>query len=232
MKQRLICAVDTTSRARAESLAATLDGEVGALKFGLEFFNAHGLAGVRGTAGSRHRVFLDLKLHDIPATVAGGLASVLPLAPFLVTVHAAGGAAMMRQAMEAVAAADRPGTRVLAVTVLTSLDDADARATGVGGSLRDQVLRLAELAQASGVDGVVCSPFEVRGIRRVCGPEFLVVVPGIRLPGDSRDDQKRVMTPGEAIAAGASFLVAGRSITRAADPVEAARRIVDDMAGA
>ena len=176
--------------------------------------------------------FLDLKLHDIPVTVAGGLSAILPLRPFLTTIHAAGGEAMMRAAMEAVSAAGEERPRVLAVTMLTSMDDADASVTGVRGRVCDQVLRLAELAQACGVDGIVCSPREIREVRRICSPQFLVVAPGIRLPGDSRDDQKRALTPGEAIAAGASYLVAGRSITRAKDPVAAARRIVDDMARA
>ena len=232
LKRRLLCAIDTTCLARASTLAASREGHVGALKFGMEFFNLHGPAGIRETAGNRHGVFLDLKLHDIPATVAGGLSAILPLGPFLTTIHAAGGEAMMHAAMEAVSAAGEERPRVLAVTMLTSMDDTDAAITGVRGRVRDQVLRLAELAQACGVDGIVCSPNEIREVRRICGPQFLVVAPGIRLPGDSHDDQKRAMTPGEAIAAGASYLVAGRSITRAEDPVAAARRIVDDMARA
>ena len=231
-KRRLICAVDTTSPARASALAEALEGHVGALKFGLEFFHANGAAGVREVAGKRHRVFLDLKLHDIPATVAGGLRAIVPLGPFLTNVHATGGPDMMRAAMEAVLPAGRDRPLLVAVTMLTSMDDADAGAVGMRDGVCGQVLRLAELARDCGLDGVVCSPREIREVRRRCGPEFLIVVPGIRLPGDSRDDQKRTMTPGEAVAAGASYIVVGRSITRAADPAAAARRVVDDMGAA
>ena len=228
-RQHLVCAIDTTCTERASSLVSRLENHVGAFKFGMEFFYAHGVAGVRAAAGEEARIFLDLKLNDIPATVAGGLRALLPLAPFMTTIHATGGSDMMRAAMEAVTPAGDARPKVLAVTVLTSMDDDDVEATGGRGSVRDQVLRLTELALDTGVDGVVCSPREIAEVRRLCGPGFLVVTPGIRPGGDGCDDQKRTMSPADAVTAGASFLVIGRPITRAPDPVAAAARIVADM---
>lgn len=228
-RQHLVCAIDTTCTERASSLVSRLEDHVGAFKFGMEFFYAHGVAGVRTVAGEEARIFLDLKLNDIPATVAGGLRALLPLAPFMTTIHATGGPDMMRAAMEAVAPAGDARPKVLAVTVLTSMDDDDVEVTGGRGSVRDQVLRLTELALDTGVDGVVCSPREIADVRRLCGPGFLVVTPGIRPGGDRCDDQKRTMSPADAVTAGASFIVVGRPITRAPDPAAAAARIVDDM---
>ena len=228
-RKHLVCAIDTTCTERASSLVSRLEGHVGAFKFGMEFFYAHGVAGVRTVAGDENRIFLDLKLNDIPATVAGGLRSLLPLAPFMTTVHATGGPDMMRAAMEAVAPAGDARPKVLAVTVLTSMDDDDVEVTGGRGSVRDQVLRLTELALETGVDGVVCSPREIAEVRRLCGPGFLVVTPGIRPEGNGCDDQKRTLSPGDAVAAGASYIVVGRPITRAPDPAAAAARIVADM---
>ncbi len=228
-RKHLVCAIDTTCTERASSLVSRLEGQVGAFKFGMEFFYAHGVAGVRTVAGDENRIFLDLKLNDIPATVAGGLRALLPLAPFMTTIHATGGPDMMRAAMEAVAPAGDARPKVLAVTVLTSMDDDDVEVTGGRGSVRDQVLRLTELALETGVDGVVCSPREIAEVRRLCGPGFLVVTPGIRPGGHGCDDQKRTMSPGDAVTAGASFIVVGRPITRAPDPAAAAARIVADM---
>lgn len=228
-RKHLVCAIDTTCTERASSLVSRLEGHVGAFKFGMEFFYAHGAASVRTVAGEQVRIFLDLKLNDIPATVAGGLRALLPLAPFMTTVHATGGPDMMRAAMEAVAPAGDARPKILAVTVLTSMDDDDVEVTGGRGSVRDQVLRLTELALDTGVDGVVCSPREIADVRRLCEPGFLVVTPGIRPGGVGCDDQKRTMTPEDAVAAGASFIVVGRPITRAPDPAEAAARIVADM---
>ena len=152
-RKHLVCAIDTTCTERASSLVSRLEGHVGAFKFGMEFFYAHGAASVRTVAGEQVRIFLDLKLNDIPATVAGGLRALLPLAPFMTTVHATGGPDMMRAAMEAVAPAGDARPKVLAVTVLTSMDDDDVEVTGGRGSVRDQVLRLTELALDTGVDG-------------------------------------------------------------------------------
>ncbi len=229
--RRLLCAVDTTDLGEAGALAAALKGHIGALKLGLEFFCAHGPQGVRQVVGDQHGLFLDLKLHDIPNTVAGGLRGIAPIGPFLTTIHTSGGAGMMRAAMDAAAEAGADRPKVVAVTTLTSMDDSDLDDVGMKGPVADQVLRLADLAQSTGVDGVVCSAHETRRLRGHCGPDFLLVVPGIRPVWASTDDQKRIMTPGEAIDAGASYLVVGRPITRADDPAEAADRIIEDMAG-
>ena len=230
---RLLCAVDTTDLDVATSLARRLKGRVGGLKLGLELFCAHGPAGVAKVVGLEHRLFLDLKLHDIPNTVAGGLRGIAPLQPFLTTVHAAGGAAMLRGAMAAALrageqnGADRP--KVLAVTLLTSIDKNDLTSIGMKGPVRDQVLRLADLAREAGADGVVCSALEVRALRERCGEDFLLVVPGVRPAWSTAHDQKRIVTPAEAIGAGADYLVVGRPITQAKDPVEAAGLILDEM---
>ena len=228
-RRRLLCALDTTRLLSAAALAAQLEDRVGGLKLGNAFFGAHGPPGVRTVAGERHRVFLDLKFHDIPATVAGGVRAVTALRPFLLTVHAAGGPAMMRAAVAAAREAGKAAPRVIAVTVLTSMDADDLDAVGIRGPVDDRAARLADLAQDCGADGVVCSPHEAGRLRRQCGLDFILVTPGIRLPRARGDDQKRVLTPGEAFAAGASYLVVGRPIAQADDPVAAVERIVDDM---
>lgn len=228
---RIICAVDTHEQETADRLVAATGDHVGGLKLGLEFFLAHGQAGVRRTVGGR-RLFLDLKLHDIPNTVVGGLRSVLSLQPWFLTLHTAGGREMMRRAADAArsAAVDEASrTRLLGVTVLTSLGDGDLSATGQRGPVLDQVLRLAGLARESELDGVIASPHEVEAVRAECGSDFLIVTPGVRPAWAAADDQKRVMSPAEAIAAGADYLVIGRPITRATDPAAAVRRIVDEI---
>ena len=218
----ILCAIDTPDMDRAHALIAATAGAVGGVKLGLEFFVAHGPAGIRQAAGDQKNVFLDLKLHDIPNTVAGAIRAALPLDPLLITLHCTGGAAMMRAAVEARGGAR---TRLLGVTVLTSLDTGDLAATGQTGPVESQVQRLALLAQEAGLDGVVCSPQEVALIRAACRKDFLVVVPGIRPAGAAVGDQKRVLTPRAAIEAGADYLVIGRPITESADPGEAARAI-------
>ena len=210
-------AIDTPDVARA--LVDAVAGHVGGIKLGLEFFVANGPAGVAALAGLP--LFIDLKFHDIPNTVAGAVRSLAPLRPAVLTVHAAGGRAML----EAAKAAALPGCKVVAVTVLTSLDGGDLNDIGVGGDVAAQVARLAGLARASGLDGIVCSPHEVAAAKAVW-PEGYFVVPGVRPAGSDIGDQKRVMTPGEALAAGASMLVIGRPITGATDPAAAARAIV------
>jgi len=229
-RDRVFCAIDTADLEEARLLAEMLAGEIGALKLGKEFFTAHGPDGVRLVAGGQHRVFLDLKFHDIPNTVAGGVRAAARLRADMLTVHASGGPAMLRAAVEASRAAVPPGPKILAVTVLTSLDDADLAAVGQRGPARDQVLRLAKLSAGCGVDGLVCSPHEVALLRAELGGDVALVVPGVRPAWASSDDQKRVMTPAEAVAAGADHLVIGRPITRSDDPVGAARRIVDEIA--
>ena len=222
----ILCALDTPELARAEALIAAVTPAVGGIKLGLEFFVAHGPAGIRQVASSAANVFLDLKLHDIPNTVAGAVRAALALDPFLITLHCAGGAAMMRAAVDARGARR---TKLLGVTVLTSLDDADLAATGQNGPAEAQVRRLALLAKSAGLDGVVCSPQEVAMLRQACGKGFLLVVPGIRPAGAVIGDQKRVQTPRAAIEAGADYLVIGRPITEAPDPSAAARAILAEL---
>jgi orotidine-5'-phosphate decarboxylase len=174
-------------------------------------------------------IFLDLKLHDIPNTVAGGIRAVAGIGVAIVNIHAAGGAAMMRAAAEAANAAGAKSLKVVGVTVLTSLDASDLAATGVAGGTSEQVVRLAKLARASGLDGVVCAAHEIEMLRRELGRKFMLIVPGIRPAGAALADQKRTMTPREALALGADILVIGRPITAAADPAAAARAIRDDL---
>lgn len=229
---RILVALDTTDVERAFALGRAVRGLVGGVKLGKEFFTAHGPQGVRRVAELGLPVFLDLKFHDIPNTVAGAVRAALPLRPFMLNVHGSGGAAMMRAA--AAAAREVPPEArplVLAVTVLTSLGDEDLASVGVAGSAMDQVTRLARLAQESGLDGVVCSAREVAVLREVCGPDFKLVVPGIRPAWSTTDDQKRVVTPGEAVARGADYLVIGRPITGAVDPGQAAERISAELNG-
>ncbi len=224
---RLIPAIDTADPRRAADLAARLLGHCGALKCGLELFAAEGPAAVRAMPAVP--IFLDLKLHDIPNTVAGAVRALLPLRPAMLTLHAAGGQAMLAAAREAAEAAGADRPILLAVTVLTSLDTAALAAIGVGDPPAAQVVRLAKLALAAGADGLVCSPREVAPIRDACGAAPLLVVPGIRPPGSAAGDQARVATPAEAVAAGADWLVIGRPITGAADPAAAAQAIAAQL---
>jgi len=225
----ILCAIDTPDLARAQHLIAATAHGVGGVKLGLEFFTAHGPSGIRQAAGAQKNLFLDLKLHDIPNTVAGAVKSGLALDPLLLTIHCAGGPAMMRAAVEARGSAR---TKIVGVTVLTSLDDNDLAATGQVGPAAEQVQRLALLAKTNGLDGIVCSPQEVAMLREVCGKDFILVVPGIRPAGAAIGDQKRVQTPRDAIAAGATYLVIGRPITEAPDPAAAAQAILAEIAHA
>ena len=220
---RLIVALDTADIACASGWADAVAPHCGMFKLGLEFFLANGAAGVRAIAG--RPIFLDLKLHDIPNTVAGATRAVLPLGPRMLTVHAAGGAAMVAAAREAAESggADRP--LILAVTVLTSLAADDLAAIGVPDQPAAQVLRLARLAVGAGADGLVCSPLEVAMLRQELGGGPTLVVPGIRPAGSAVGDQARVTTPEAALAAGADWIVVGRPITAAPDPGQAAASI-------
>ena len=215
-------ALDLPRLDAAEVLARKVRAHVGGLKLGLEFFCAHGAHGVHEIAKVGLPIFLDLKLHDIPNTVAAAMQAIHVLQPAIVTVHAAGGRAMMEDAK----AAAGEHTRVVAVTVLTSLDEGDLTAVGVNASAHDQALRLADHAHSAGLDGIVCSGHEVAAVRRQWKDGFFVV-PGLR-PADPQAkhaDQKRIVTPRNALDAGASVLVIGRPISRAEDPLEAARAI-------
>lgn len=230
MPAPVFAALDTTDLDHAKSLARAVAPHVLGVKLGMEFFYAHGPAGARAVAGETP-LFLDLKLHDIPNTVAGGLRAVLNhVRPRYINVHAGGGPEMLARAAEAVAEASNGETRILAVTVLTSLDGSDLAAIGQKGPPDEQVLRLAQLARQQCCHGVVCSPAEVAMLRREMGPDFDLVVPGIRPAGSDAQDQKRIMTPPDAVAAGATALVIGRPITGAADPGEAARAIAASLA--
>jgi orotidine-5'-phosphate decarboxylase len=219
---RLIVALDTPDLHQAQQWASQVAPHCGLVKLGLEFFTAHGPAGVRAMTG--RPIFLDLKLHDIPNTVSGAIRSLLPLAPAMITVHAAGGRAMIGAARRALReAAGRP--LLLAVTVLTSLDRAALAETGVAADPAQHALHLARLALAAGADGLVCSPHEVAALRAAFGDTPTLVVPGIRPAGSAAHDQARVMTPDQALAAGADWIVVGRPITGAADPAAAAAAI-------
>jgi orotidine-5'-phosphate decarboxylase len=230
-RERLIVALDVPEPEVALALAEALAPVVGYFKVGLELFGAAGPDLVRRLVARRARVFLDLKLHDIPATVGRSVSVLGRLGVSLLTVHAAGGPEMLRQAVAAAAAADSPPA-VLAVTALTSLDAADLRAVGIALSPAELVVRRARLAADCGVAGVVSSVQEAAAVRAVVAPGFFVVTPGIRPAGAAVGDQKRVGTPAGAIAAGASHLVVGRPIRDAPDPVAAARALVDEVAAA
>jgi orotidine-5'-phosphate decarboxylase len=225
MSSRIFCAVDTADFNTAKNLARGLAGHVAGLKLGLEFFASHGPQGYKALAMQGPPVFLDLKFMDIPNTVANAVTALLPLRPDFISIHAGGGPAMIRAAADAAAAggADRP--KILAVTVLTSLNDADLNAVGIPDNPAAQALRLARLSKESGADGVVSSPAEVAQLREACGKDFILMVPGIRPVGSDKGDQKRVMTPKDAVAAGADYVVIGRPITGAPDPLAMAKAI-------
>lgn len=221
-------AIDTGDLGHAKELSAAISEAGCGVKVGMEFFNAHGPQGVQMILESRVRpsVFLDLKYHDIPNTVAGAVKSACSLDVAYLNVHAAGGAAMMQAAQAACAAC----TRLLAVTVLTSLDDSALEEVGQRGPAVDQVTRLARLTHASGLAGIVCSAHEIKHIRNALPNDFILMVPGIRPEGSKGDDQRRTMTPREAMDAGATHLVIGRPITGAPNPADAARAILQSVA--
>jgi len=232
---KLLVALDVESGERALQLAADLRGLVGGFKIGKRLFTTEGPDLVRRLAGAGDRVFLDLKFHDIPNTVAQAVEAAVETGAWMVNVHASGGAAMMQAAVaagaEAAARLGRPRPLLIGVTVLTSMDAAALASVGVQRPLLDQVLALAELAQTAGLDGVVASPQETREIRRARGPAFAIVTPGIRgaSAGEARDDQSRTMSPIEAVRAGSSYLVVGRPIIAAPDPRAAAEAIVNEI---
>jgi orotidine-5'-phosphate decarboxylase len=229
-KDRLAVALDLPDGRSALNIADRLGDTVRWLKVGMELYFAAGNALVTELRQRGYRIFLDLKLHDIPNTVAGGVNSVAHLGAELLTIHASGGATMLRAAAKA--AEENPSLRLLAVTVLTSMDAAELNAIGVSDSPAVQVPRLARQAWNSGIRGMVCSAEEVGALRKEFGPEAFLVVPGIRPAGSATDDQKRIATPQDAIAAGASMLVLGRPITKAPDPAGAAKEILTTISRA
>jgi len=235
-RDRVFVALDVERLDEADALLDRLTGEVGGCKIGNQLFTAAGPVAVEHALKRGFRVFLDLKYHDIPNTVAGAVREATRLGVFVLNVHASGGAAMLRAAGEAAAKASKeftvPRPLVIGVTVLTSLDRrALETEVGVSASVDAHVLRLAEQARAAGLDGCVASPREIRLLRNALGRAWVIVTPGIR-PVDRDDDQVRTATPGAAVAAGADYLVVGRPITAAPDPVAAARRIVEEIAAA
>ncbi len=229
---RIFCAIDTSDLDRALSLARSISTVTGSIKLGLEFFNAQGPQGIKTVMEACPDVplFLDLKFHDIPNTVARSVRAAVRLEPSFLNVHASGGFEMMKAAVEA--AQDEAANfgvavpKLLAVTVLTSLDERTLDEVGQGSKVRDQVIRLALLAKKAGMAGVVCSSHEISVLRKECGPNFILMVPGIRPAGSDIGDQKRVMTPADAIKKGATYLVIGRPITEAANPGAAAKAIM------
>jgi orotidine-5'-phosphate decarboxylase len=233
---QLVVALDVDSADEARALADRLRGAVGAFKIGSRLFTREGPRFVEELAGRGDRVFLDLKFHDIPNTVADAVAAAARLGVWMMNLHASGGSAMMRAARTAVdeeaARSGKPAPLLIAVTVLTSLDQQALTDIGMPDALAAQAERLAALAESSGLDGVVASPHEIETIRRRCGRQFVIVTPGIRGPSEDRGDQSRTMSAAEALAAGASYLVVGRPIIRSADPRGTAERIALDWRSA
>jgi len=229
MKAELIVALDVPDGAAAVAAAKKLPAEVQFVKVGLELFIAEGPDVLKPIAALGKKIFLDLKLHDIPRTVERAVQSAAKLNVFMLTLHAAGGRAMLRAAADAAREFGPAAPKLVAVTVLTSLDQGDLNDLGVARTPAQQVMALGELAIGSGVDGLVCSAQEVGAMRQKLGPLPLLVTPGIRLPSDAVGDQKRIATPANAVKDGSSFLVVGRPILEAADPVAAARAVLADM---
>jgi orotidine-5'-phosphate decarboxylase len=230
-RKRLIVALDVSDRAAATELVGQLENSCQWFKVGLELYTAAGPAIVEMLARRGHSVFLDLKLHDIPNTVAAAVRSASSLGVRMLTLHSLGGAAMLSAARTALDGVSDP-PQLLAVTVLTSMDQAQLQGVGVDRSPAKQVELLARMAQGAGIRGFVCSPQEVASLRALCGPEGVLVIPGIRPADAAKGDQKRIATPAEALRLGASFLVVGRPITQAPDPAQAAEAILQEMAGA
>jgi orotidine-5'-phosphate decarboxylase len=228
-RQRLIVALDVSSTAAAQKIVAAVGESALAYKVGMQLYTAEGPAIVRELVNSGRRVFLDLKYHDIPNTVGAAVREAAELGVSMLTVHASGGGKMLRAAVDAARAVDSD-LLVLAVTVLTSLDDPDLNTLGIRGNVLDQVLRVAALALSNSCGGVVASAHEAAALREEFGRDFVIVTPGVRPAGSVADDQARVVTPSEAIAAGASYIVVGRPITDARDPAAEARAILGQIA--
>jgi orotidine-5'-phosphate decarboxylase len=231
---RILVALDVDTAADARAMAGKLRGAVGGFKIGKQLFTSEGPSIVEDLVARGDRVFLDLKFHDIPNTVAGAVRSATRLGVWMLNVHASGGQDMLRAARAAAneesVRIGRPAPLVIAVTVLTSLTDAGLTDIGVGSSVAAQVRRLASLTKSAGLDGVVASPLEISTVREACGRDFLVVTPGIRGSSDAKGDQARTMSAAEALAAGASYLVVGRPITAAPEPRAAAERMASELA--
>jgi orotidine-5'-phosphate decarboxylase len=231
MKCDLILALDVPGESEGVRLLHNLGHDVRWVKIGLQLFTRHGPGLVERIAAMGYRIFLDLKLHDIPNTVASAVTSLATLPIDLLTIHTCGGAEMMRAA-QAARDKHRPSLTLLGVTVLTSMDTPALHEVGVPDEAADQVLRLGRLARSSGLGGLVCSPLELPVLRRELGPDLVLVTPGVRPSGAAADEQKRVLTPAEAARAGASYIVVGRPILKAPDPAAAARAVLAELASA
>jgi len=227
-RQHLIVALDVSSAAAAQKIVAAVGDSVFTYKVGMQLYTAEGPTMVRDLVSSGRRVFLDLKYHDIPNTVASAVHEAAKLGVSMLTVHAAGGGKMLRAAVES-AKLVKPAPAILAVSVLTSMAEEDLEKAGVRGRVLDQVLRLAALALADGCQGIVASGHETAALRSELGHEFTIVTPGVRLAGADRGDQSRVITPGEAVAAGSTYIVVGRPITAAPDPLLQAKAVLEQM---
>jgi orotidine-5'-phosphate decarboxylase len=230
-KDRLIVALDVAGATQARQIVQAIGEAATTYKIGKQLFTAEGPQVVRDLVASGRKVFLDLKYHDIPNTVAGAVRSAAELGVSMMTVHASGGSKMLKAAVEA-ASQSSAKPMVLAVTVLTSLSDAGLQELGIAGDVLSQVLRLGALARAAGCGGLVASAQEARELRKALGEGFAIVTPGVRPAGASAGDQARVVTPQDAIAAGATYLVVGRPILEAPDPAKAAQQIADEIAAA
>ena len=224
----IILAIDTKSDLEAYEISQEVSGYVGAIKLGLEYFNTYGPDGIRKIQEIGIPIFLDLKLHDIPMTVKKTIETLSDINPAIINVHAFGGQQMMKYALEGLGQASK-NTSLVAVTVLTSLNDDDMAILGINYPVKDLVKNLAKLTKDSGLAGVVCSAEEIVLVRKVCGKDFIIIVPGIRPEGSQKDDQKRVMTPKQAISLGADYLVIGRPITKSKDPLSKVKEILKSI---
>lgn len=234
-KEHLICAIDTQDINHAIQLVQSIKNNIGAIKLGLEFFTIHGVDGVKRIAELDVPIFLDLKFHDIPNTVAGAIRSAITsMDVFMITIHTSGGVAMMKSAINAAEetawSSGKKRPLIVGVTCLTSMDHQDLQDIGIITPITDHILKLSQLAKNSGLDGVVCPFYEIEAIRKQCGPNFKLVVPGIRPAGSNANDQKRITTPKEALQLGADYLVIGRPITEADNPANKALEICQDIA--
>ena len=224
----IILAIDTKSDLEAYEISQEVSGYVGAIKLGLEYFDTYGPEGIRKIQEIGIPIFLDLKLHDIPMTVKKTIETLSDINPAIINVHAFGGQQMMKYALEGLGEASK-NTSLVAVTVLTSLNDDDMAILGINYPVKDLVKNLAKLTKDSGLAGVVCSAEEIVLVRKVCGKDFIIIVPGIRPEGSQKDDQKRVMTPKQAISLGADYLVIGRPITKSKDPLSKVKEILKSI---
>ena len=232
--ERILVAIDTPSLTKARNILDIAGDYIGGIKLGLEFFNHNGVSGVnKVTERMDTKLFLDLKFHDISNTVAGAVRGIISTQPHIINVHTAGGYNMMREAkLQALESAQKCGMTsplVIGVTVLTALDDTDLKTIGYANNAKEQVVIMAKLAKDAGLDGVVCSAHEIKAIKEACGKEFITVVPGIRPNGANKGDQKRTMTPAQAIAEGADYIVIGRPITEAQDILAAVKEIAESV---